>query len=140
MKRYQSILRATILFFALLIAVPFASAKHNSSAELLTVAKSKNPIGVWVYQAEGMEPEYSTGVFFIREENGKNVVEMQLEHGTLIGQDVVVSDTMIKFNVNIKGLERVSFVLLIEGNTIVGETSSTKGIHKISGTRKLAPQ
>ena len=140
MKRYQSIIRRTILFFALIALVPIVLANQNSSAELLLVEKNENPIGVWLYTAEGLDPEYSTGVFFIREENGKKVVELQLEHGTLTGQDVIISDNKVKFNINIKGLERVSIVLLIEGNTLRGETSSTKGIHKISGTRKLAPR
>jgi len=140
MKRYQSIIRRTILFFVIIALVPIVSANQNSSAELLIVEKSENPIGVWLYTAEGLEPEYSTGVFFVREENGKNFVEVQLEHGTLLGQDVEVSDDMIKFNINIKGLERVSIVLLVKGNIITGETSTINGVYKISGTRKLAPR
>ncbi|PIB29604.1 hypothetical protein BFP77_05475 [Maribacter sp. 4U21] len=140
MKKYRSFLKITMLVFAVMSVVYTSFASSNSSGNVLSTTKKENPFGVWLYTAEGTSPEYRTGMFFIREENGEHIVEVQLDTGTLSGQDVQVSNDMIKFNMNIEGLERISVVLMVSGNTIEGETSSARGIYKISGTRKIPPQ
>ncbi len=129
-----------MLVFTSIILVPTALASDKTLNSSWNTIKTENPFGVWIYNAEGTSPEYKTGVFFIREENGKHIVEVQLETGTLTGQDVQVNKNMIKFNMNIEGLERISVVLMIKGNIIEGETSSTRGTYKIRGTRKMPPQ
>ncbi|WP_396635370.1 hypothetical protein [Maribacter sp. R77961] len=140
MKKYRSFLKIAMLVFTSIILVPTALASDKTLNSSWNTIKTENPFGVWIYNAEGTSPEYKTGVFFIREENGKHIVEVQLETGTLTGQDVQVNKNMIKFNMNIEGLERISVVLMIKGNIIEGETSSTRGTYKIRGTRKMPPQ
>lgn len=129
-----------MLVFASIILLPTALASDKTLNSSWNTIKTENPFGVWLYNAEGTSPEYRKGVFFIREENGKHIVDIQLETGSLSGQDVQVNKNMIKFNMNIEGLERISVVLMIKGNIIEGETSSTRGTYKIRGTRKMPPQ
>lgn len=129
-----------MLVFVSMILLPTALASDKTLNSSCNTIKTENPFGVWLYNAEGTSPEYRKGVFFIREENGKHIVDIQLETGSLSGQDVQVNKNMIKFNMNIEGLERISVVLMIKGNIIEGETSSTRGTYKIRGTRKMPPQ
>ncbi|WP_286815127.1 hypothetical protein, partial [Maribacter sp. UBA849] len=58
----------------------------------------------------------------------------------LTGQDVVVKDNGINFNVNFEGLKRVSFVLVVENDKIVGESYSAIGTSEIFGVRQLPGQ
>jgi hypothetical protein len=140
MKKYRSFLKIAMLVFTSIILLPTALASDKTLNSSWNTIKTENPFGVWLYNAEGTSPEYRKGVFFIREENGKHIVDIQLETGSLSGQDVQVNKNMIKFNMNIEGLERISVVLMIKGNIIEGETSSTRGTYKIRGTRKMPPQ
>jgi len=140
MKKYSMFLKTVMLIFVTILGIPTCFAGDNKSNNVIVEMENEDPLGVWLYTAEGTSPEYRTGVLFIREENGKHVIEVQLETGTLTGQDVEVDKDTIKFNMNVEGLERISVVLAVNGNKISGETYSTEGTYKISGYRKMPPQ
>jgi len=140
MKTYHNFFRFTLVLFALLLVVPASFASYNTSNSSCNTGLEESPIGVWLYNAEGISEAYRTGVFFIRKENGEYIVDVQLDTGSLSGQDVEITTDMIKFNMNIEGLERVSVVLMVKGNTLEGETSSARGVFKIKGVKKIPPQ
>lgn len=96
-----------------------------------------NPIGVWNYRVFGAGPEYEKGVLFIRKDKDEYVVEVHLGNGTLIGQDVEIEGGFVKFNINLEGTERVSVVLQVVDDTIVGKSYSSQGTFDIQGTRKI---
>ena len=120
---------------------------QNSKAfvlKTLTIPQSEeadvfngNPIGVWNYKVFGAGPEYEEGVLFIRKDSEEYVVEVHLGNGTLIGQDVEIEGGSVKFNVNLEGMERVSVVLQVVDDTIVGKSYSSQGTYDIQGTRKI---
>ncbi|WP_405380938.1 hypothetical protein [Maribacter sp. LLG6340-A2] len=96
-------------------------------------------LGVWRFSfgSESINEVYKDGVLFVTKQNGKYDIAMKFKNGILTGQDVVISEDSIKFNVNIDGLERVSFVLLLDGNRIMGQSYSAKGASKIFGVRQV---
>ena len=66
-----------------------------------------------------------------------NVDTVKLATGMLSGQDVIVQDKGINFNVNFEGLRRVSFVLKVSGDNIVGESYSANGTSEILAVRQF---
>lgn len=95
-------------------------------------------LGVWEYSMSDVSSPYKDGVLFIGKENGVYNVTIKFLNGVLTGQDVVIKDNRVNFNMNISGLERVSFVLLVEGDLITGDSYSAKGYSKISGSRQFS--
>lgn len=114
----------------------FQEAIHTKIAQL-DVA---NPIGVWKCNIEGASPGYENGILFVRKENGSYSIEVQLSNGTLTGQDVLVEEDSIKFIVNIEGMERVSVVLKVIGDIVLGEAYSAKGSYVVKGARQILTQ
>ncbi|MFS4467150.1 hypothetical protein [Maribacter sp. 2210JD10-5] len=83
--------------------------------------------------------EYKEGFFVVRKEKGEYVVEIELRNGSMNGQDVKVNGDVIKFNMNIEGIERVSVMLKIKGDKMEGKTYSNEGNYSITGARQIAP-
>ena len=94
-------------------------------------------LGVWNCSMTNVSSPYEHGVFFITKQGETYDVVVQFSNGMLSGQDVIVEEEHIKFNLNIAGLERVSFVMLVKGNRIIGESYSMKNSSQISGVRQL---
>jgi hypothetical protein len=102
-----------------------------------TMVFDGNPVGVWDYTVTGAGPEYEKGVLFIRKDKSGYVVEVNLGNGTLTGQDVQIEGSSVKFNIILEGTERVSVVLQVVDDSIVGKSYSSQGTYNIQGTRKI---
>jgi len=94
-------------------------------------------LGVWKYTMINVDGPYEKGVFFITQRDGSYDVAVKLGTGTLTGQDIVVQENGINFNVNFEGLKRVSFKLKVNGDKIIGERISAIGANEILGVRQL---
>lgn len=80
---------------------------------------------------------YEKGVLFISKNAYACDIAIKYPEGIYTCQDVVIDNDRINFNVNIAGLERVSFVLMVEGDRIIGESYSSAGSSQILGVRQL---
>lgn len=96
-------------------------------------------LGIWscMFTNERVDSPYKEGIIFIAKHKDTYDVALKFSNGILSGNDVVIKNDLINFNVNIEGIERVSFVLLVEGNNIKGESYSTNGSSQILGKRQL---
>ena len=93
-------------------------------------------LGVWAFTMTKVKSPYTDGELFIIKEQGSYKVAIKFSMDILTGQDVVIADNRINFNMNISGLERVSFELLVDGDCIMGESYSINGSSQIQGSRK----
>lgn len=93
-------------------------------------------LGVWEYTMTKVKSPYTDGVLCITKQQGTYNVAIIFSNGTLTGQDVNIAHHDIKFNMNVSGLERVSFVLLVDGDRIIGESYSKNGSSHVIGSRK----
>lgn len=94
-------------------------------------------LGVWEYSMSNVKSPFTDGLLFITKEEGIFKVAVKFSNGVLSGEDVSVVRDRINFTMNISGLERVSFVLFVEGDRISGESYSANGSSTINGARKL---
>lgn len=101
------------------------------------LVKDKAPLGAWKYTISEVKSPYKEGVLFLAEDNGNYKVTVKFSNGVLSGQDVLVQGNQVNFNMNISGLERVSFVLMVDGDCIGGVSYSAKGSSKVVGMRQL---
>lgn len=139
-RRIQFFTGLLIFVFATSFGVQAAASVTNPGGALQNPLVADGPMGVWDYEVEGTEDAYRTGTLFVRKENGAPIVEVHLGNGVLIGQDVQVQGNTLKFMLNLDGVERVSVVLNVEKDVILGEVTSSQGSFTIKGTRKLPPQ
>ncbi len=101
------------------------------------IVSSESILGVWNFTMTNVESPYEKGVLFISINENTYDVTIKYSEGIFTCQDVVIDNDRINFNVNIAGLERVSFVLMVEGNRIIGESYSNNSSSQILGTRQL---
>ena len=94
-------------------------------------------LGAWKYTMTNVDAPYEKGMFFITKKGDTFDVAVKLATGMLTGQDVIVQDKGINFNVNFEGLRRVSFVLKVSGDNIVGESYSANGTSEILAVRQF---
>lgn len=94
-------------------------------------------LGVWNFTMTNVESVYNQGVLFVTKNENTDEIAVKFSNGILNGQDVVINNNKVNFNINIAGLERVSFVLMIDGDRIMGESYSDKGSSQILGERQL---
>ncbi|MEP2278302.1 hypothetical protein [Maribacter sp.] len=133
---------------AVLLILVFCSFSSVSSYELEKAFKqiseetnsNDSVLGVWKYTMSNVDVPYEKGMFFITQKGGSYDVAVKLKTGMLTGQDVIVRNNGINFNVNFEGLKRVSFVLTVEGDKIVGESYSAIGVSEIVGVRQQPAQ
>jgi len=114
--------------------------KNSVAKETIALISTDSVLGVWKYTMTNVDAPYEKGMFFITQKGDSYDVALKLGTGMLTGQDVVVKDNGINFNVNFEGLKRVSFVLVVENDKIVGESYSTIGTSEIFGVRQLPGQ
>lgn len=133
---------AGLLFFGLTINFSAGASSGHTVPETdwQNLVVADGPIGVWDYEVEGTEDAYRSGILFVRKENGSHAVEVHLGSGVLNGQDVQVQGNTLKFNLNLDGVERVSVVLNVEKDRILGQVIYPQGTFTIKGNRKLAPR
>jgi hypothetical protein len=105
----------------------------NISCETMDLAID----GVWQFEVSGTQSMYQRGLLFIEKENDSYAVSLKFENGMLSAYDLVVHDNQLNFNTNISGIERISFVLLFEGNNLRGESYSNNNTSQVRGTRKI---
>ena len=101
------------------------------------IVSSETILGVWNFTMSNAESAYEKGVLFISKNAGTYDIVIKYPEGIYTCQDVVIDIDRINFNVNIAGLERVSFVLMVEGDRIIGESYSNAGSSQILGIRQL---
>jgi hypothetical protein len=101
------------------------------------IVSTDSILGVWNFTMANVESPYEKGVLFISKSESSYDVAIKYPEGIFTGQDIVIENNHINFNVNIAGLERVSFVLMVEGNRIIGESYSNIISNQILGTRQL---
>ncbi|SKB25298.1 hypothetical protein SAMN05660866_00177 [Maribacter arcticus] len=101
------------------------------------IVSSETILGVWNFTMSNAESAYEKGVLFISKNEVTYDVAIKYPEGIYTCQDVVIDIDRINFNVNIAGLERVSFVLMVEGDRIIGESYSNAGSSQILGIRQL---
>ncbi|MGO4918143.1 hypothetical protein [Maribacter spongiicola] len=138
MKFTHLILQGALLILAF---CSFSSVKldvtETTSQQLIEQTVVNDAVlGVWNYRMSNVDAPYEKGVFFITKNKDFYEVAVKLSTGILTGQDVVASDKGINFNVNFEGLKRVSFVLMVEEDKIMGETYSAIGTSDILGVRQ----
>ncbi|WP_339652061.1 hypothetical protein [uncultured Maribacter sp.] len=117
------------------IKVPNLESDTNVLQECLVSGESV--LGIWNYTMINVESSYEKGVLFISKNENTYDVVIKYPVGIYTCQDVIIDNDRVNFNVNIAGLERVSFVLMVEGDLIIGESYSTSGSSQIKGTRQL---
>ena len=94
-------------------------------------------LGVWNYAMSNVDSLYEKGILFISKKENIYDVAIKYPEGIYTCQDVIIENDRINFNVNIAGLERVSFVLMVEGDRIIGESYSHAGSSRILGARQF---
>ncbi|WP_419214032.1 hypothetical protein ACNR9Q_07725 [Maribacter sp. X9] len=114
--------------------ISIISSKRSIHQGLLV---GNHALGAWSYTMSNVKSPYKAGVLFISKIDGVYRIDVKFSNGILTGQDVVINGNQVKFNVNISGVERVSFTLEVEGDLIVGGSHSAKGSCQILGTRQL---
>lgn len=93
--------------------------------------------GVWEFLMPEADEPYRKGRLFISKPNGVYTVVVSLKTGSLNGQDIEIDNNRINFNINKDGIERVSFVLEVEGDKMIGECYSKSGQSEILAKRQL---
>lgn len=127
---------AMILLMALSVMGNTNSPSNNMAYNMVShVIGEVDFLGNWVYTAEEVPIEYSSGILHIMKPDGVLVVEVALNAGRLRGEDVKIVDGAINFTVNVEG-QVVTVKLTVEGNKISGTGSSSEGTFKLSGTKR----
>ena len=129
-----------IMAFSSFSSTQINSNRHHVSENSIAPISSDTVLGVWKYKMTNVDAPYEKGVFFITKKGDFYDVAVKLTTGMLTGQDVLVKGNGINFNVNFEGLKRVSFVLVVEDNKIMGKSYSTIGNSEIFGVRQLPEQ
>ena len=129
-----------IMAFSSFSSTQINSNRHHVSENSIVPISSDTVLGVWKYKMTNVDAPYEKGVFFITKKGDFYDVAVKLTTGMLTGQDVLVKGNGLNFNVNFEGLKRVSFVLVVEDNKIMGKSYSTIGNSEIFGVRQLPEQ
>ncbi|WP_405410223.1 hypothetical protein [Maribacter sp. Asnod1-A12] len=142
MKINLNLFRGILL---ILVFCSFSSVKSFESDIFFQQIKAKSfsndsVLGVWKYTMTNVDVPYEKGIFFITKKGDLYDVAVKLGTGILTGQDVIVQNSTINFNVNFEGLKRVSFVLTVKDDKIMGESYSAIGTSEILGVRQLLGQ
>ena len=112
----------------------------NSSYDVLEHEQiiDKNPVlGVWEFLMPEADAPYRKGRIFISKPNDVYQVVISLKTGSLNGQDVKVDNNRINFNINKEGIDRISFVLEVEGDKMIGESYSESGSNEVLAKRQI---
>lgn len=140
MMRFRFLAGLLVLVSCISVGAQAAVSKTVPVGEPMNLLVADGPIGVWDYEVAGTEDAYGSGILFVRKENGVHVVEVHLGSGVLNGQDVQVQGNTLNFTLNLDGVERVSVVLNVEKDSILGQISYPHGTFTMNGNRKLAPR
>lgn len=139
MKFTHFIIQGTllVLVFCSFSSIELDVTKITNQQYIEQTVVNDTVLGVWKYRMSNVDAPYEKGLFFITKNKHSYEVAVKLSTGILTGQDVVVNDRGVNFNVNFEGLKRVSFVLMVEKDKIMGETYSSNGTSEILGVRQL---
>ena len=113
------------------------TAASNKLALCNQTFSNETALGVWEYNMTDIQAPYHEGILYITKKNGVYHIAVKVATGVLTGQEVSVNEDRINFNLNISGLERVSFVLLVTGDLLSGEGYSANGTNRITAKRLL---
>lgn len=96
-------------------------------------------VGYWDYTVPNAPYEYSKGAIVISKSEGTFSVVVQLNGGSINGEDVKVNGNEINFKVYIEG-DVVSVTLTAVDDTISGNSISSQGSMAIEGKRGAMPE
>lgn len=114
-----------------------SSAYQNAQSPAIT--GENDLIGYWNYTVANAPYEYSKGVLIISESENKFSVTVNLNNGTLNGEEVTVEGNQINFKVYVEGTV-ASVTLTVTGDTISGSSISQDGTLAIEGKRGVMPE
>lgn len=98
----------------------------------------ENPVlGVWEFLMPEADAPYRKGRIFISKPNDDYQIVISLKTGSLNGQDIKVDNNRINFNINKEGIDRISFVLEVEGDKMIGESYSESGSNEVLAKRQI---
>lgn len=134
-----------IILFTVLSSISFvkliAFEDNTSDTFNIAVNTEKSVYGIWNCSVLGATPEYQNSTLFISTgENGTAALVVQLSTGTIVGHDVEITETTVKFNLNIEGVDRVSVILEMIDDTLKGYAITSEGNLAVTCTRKTPPQ
>lgn len=112
----------------------------NSSYDIIEHEQiiDKNPVlGVWEFLMPEADAPYRKGRIFISKPNEVYQVVISLNTGSLNGQDVKIDNNRINFNINKEGVERISFVLEVEGDKMIGDFYSESSSGEVLAKRQV---
>lgn len=115
----------------------------TNSFENMGGAINPDPIfyGVWDCKVDGAAPEYQHSTLFItKQEDGLPSVIVQLDRGSITGQDVGLGEKNLRFDINLEGVERVSVVLEADVDQLIGKVYTSGGALPVTCTRKSPPK
>lgn len=139
MRNYLIILFTVLSFISFVKCLAFENNTLNTFN--LAVNTEKSIYGIWNCSVSGATPEYQKSTLFINKgENGTPTLVVQLSSGTIVGHDVEITETMVKFNLNIEGVDRVTVILEMIDDTLKGNVITSEGNLAVSCTRKTPPQ
>lgn len=93
--------------------------------------------GVWDCKVVGAAPEYQYSTLFItKQEDGLPSVIVQLDRASLTGQDVGLGEKDLRFDINLEGVERVSFVLEADVDQLIGKVFTSGESLPVTCSRK----
>ena len=102
MKITRFIFQGVLLVF---VFCSFSTIESNrttySNQQILNETTTNDSVvGVWKYSMSNVDAPYENGVFFITQKEDSYDVALKLSTGILTGQDVIVTENGINFNVN----------------------------------------
>ena len=125
-----------VIVAAFLLSATTVMSNIGFGEDSIEVSTADDLIGAWQYTVENVDYQYSTGVLLITKEEGKYSVQVQLSAGNIPGEEIEVKENNISFAVYIEG-QKVSVSLMVDGDKIKGESSSSEGVYKIEGTKVM---
>lgn len=137
----QHSFRSVLLLVFVSLTNLWAFNKDTLIIQVKEIDWSTNFFGVWNCKVTGAAPEYQNSILFVTEnEHGLPSVVVQLESGTLSGQQVLIDENILRFDINLEGIERVSIVLEPVKDQLRGKVSTSGGELPVICTRKLPPK
>ncbi|MEA1785129.1 hypothetical protein U1E44_03425 [Arenibacter sp. GZD96] len=134
----------TFICAALLLNIAANARKSTNLMQYNTstmhfVANENELIGYWNYTVDNAPYEYSRGVMVIDKSDGRYSVVVQLNQGSIQGEDVQVKDNEISFKVIVEGTT-VTVTLTADKDTLSGQSVSSEGTMTIKGVRAVMPE
>lgn len=126
-----------LLTFAL-VSMPQEIAAHSETNDTNIIVKD-DLVGGWEYTVEDAPEGYEEGFMLIVNQNGVYKVQIELSAGYVNGQNVVLKENKLTFNI-IFGGETIAIAVEAKGSKLSGtSTSPSNGVMNIAGIKSISP-